>query len=81
VIHQYTGLELPPHRLRHAVAKIYLDRNPGQIEVIRLLLGHNDIKTTISHYAGAESAAAARHYARTILGIRGGAYDMVLPNG
>jgi integrase len=81
VIQQYTGLEMPPHRMRHAVAKIYLDRNPGQIEVIRLLLGHKDIKTTISIYAGGmESAAAARHYARSILGIRAGAPEMVPAN-
>lgn len=39
-------------------------------EVLRQLLGHKDIKTTISFYAGAEGASAARHYARTILEIR-----------
>jgi integrase len=80
-IYQYTGLEMPPHRMRHAIAKIYLDRNPGQIEVIRLLLGHKDINTTITIYAGGmESAAAARHYARSILGIRSGAPEMVPTN-
>jgi hypothetical protein len=54
------------------VGKIFLDRNPGQYEVVRLLLGHKDITTTVAFYAGAESASAARHYARTILGIRAG---------
>jgi integrase len=61
---------LPAYRFRHAVAKIYLDRNPGHYEVIRQLLGHKDIQTTIAFYAGAESAAAARHDARIILGIQ-----------
>ena len=56
-------------------AKIFLDRNPGQYEVIRQLLGHKDISTTIAFYAGAESVTAARHYARTILQIRGGSSD------
>jgi integrase len=72
LVHAYTRLDMPAHRFRHAAAKIFLDRNPGQYEIIRQLLGHKDITTTISFYAGAESASAARHYARTILDIRGG---------
>ena len=61
---------MPAHRFRHAVAKIFLDRNPGQYEVVRQLLGHKNIKTTIEFYAGAEGAAAARHYSATILKLR-----------
>ena len=72
LVHAHTRLDMPAHRFRHAAAKIFLDRNAGQYEIIRQLLGHKDITTTISFYAGAESASAARHYARTILGIRGG---------
>jgi integrase len=71
VVFAHTRLDMPAHRFRHAVGKIFLDRNPGQYEVVRLLLGHKSIETTTSFYAGAESASAARHYARTILGIRG----------
>ena len=71
LVYAHTRLDMPAHRFRHAVAKIFLDRNPGQYEVVRQLLGHKDIATTISFYAGAESASAARHYAKTILGIRG----------
>ena len=75
LVYAYTRLEMPAHRFRHAVGKIYLDRHPGQNEVVRQLLGHKDIKTTIAFYAGAESASAARHYHRTILGIRSGRLD------
>ena len=75
-VYAHTRLEMPAHRFRHAVGKIYLDLHPGQYEVVRLLLGHKDIKTTISFYAGAESASAARHYQRTILGIRNGSLDV-----
>ena len=71
LVYTYTRLEMPAHRFRHAAAKIYLDRQPGQYEVVRQLLGHKDIKTTMAFYAGAETASAARHYGRTILGIRG----------
>jgi integrase len=75
VVHAYTRLDMPMHRFRHAVGKIFLDRNPGQYEVVRQLLGHKDIKTTIAFYAGAESASAARHYHRMILGIRGSSFN------
>jgi integrase len=75
LVHAYTRLDMPAHRFRHAAGKIFLDRNPGQYEVIRQLLGHQDISTTIAFYAGAESATAARHYARTILKIRGVSSD------
>ena len=68
---RYTGLEMPPHRFRHAIAKIFLDQNPGQYEVVRQFLGHKSIATTIRFYAGAETAAAARHLHTTILKIRG----------
>jgi integrase len=70
LVRAYTRLDMPAHRFRHAAAKIFLDRNPGQYEVVRQLLGHKDIQTTIAFYAGSESASAARHYAQTILGIR-----------
>jgi integrase len=69
-VYKHTGLEMPAHRFRHAVGKIFLDRNPGQYEVVRQLLGHKNIKTTIEFYAGAEGAAAARHYSATILKLR-----------
>ena len=72
LVHAYTRLDTPAHRFRHASAKIFLDRNPGQYEVVRLLLGHKNIQTTIAFYAGAETASAARHYANTILRIRNG---------
>lgn len=76
VVYAYTRLDMPAHRFRHAVGKIYLDRNPGKYEIVRLLLGHKDINTTIAFYTGAESASAARHYHRTILGIRNSSLDM-----
>jgi integrase len=69
-VFQRTGMHMPAHRFRHATAKIFLDRNPGQYEVVRRLLGHRDIRTTIAFYAGTETPAAARHYAETILKLR-----------
>jgi len=54
LVHDLTRLDMPAHRFRHAAAKIFLDRNPGQYEVVRQLLGHKDIRTTVSFYAGRE---------------------------
>jgi integrase len=70
LVFAYTRLDMPAHRFRHAAGKIYLDQNPGQYEVVRQLLGHKDISTTIAFYTGAETASAARHYARTIVALR-----------
>jgi integrase len=72
LVFAYTRLDMSAHRFRHAAGKIYLDQNPGHYEVVRQLLGHKDIRTTIAFFAGAETASAARHYARTILRIRDG---------
>jgi site-specific recombinase XerD len=71
---------MPAHRFRHAAAKIHLDRHPGEYEVIRQLLGHQRITTTVAFYSGTESAAAARHYSKTILGIRGGDLGLEAPH-
>jgi integrase len=81
LVFAYTGLDMPAHRFRHAIGKIFLDRNPGQYEIVRLLLGHKNIQTTIAFYTGAETAAAARHYAKTILGIRAGGFGREAADG
>ena len=42
-------------------------RHPGQYKIVRQVLGHKDIKTTITFYAGDEGEAAAEHFDRTVL--------------
>jgi integrase len=79
LVYAYTRLDMPAHRFRHAAAKIHLDRHPGEYELVRQLLGHKSITTTVAFYSGTESANAARHYARTILQIRGGSGDVGAP--
>ena len=56
-----TGLELNPHLIRHAVAKIVVERDPGAYLSISRVLGHATIDTTLGHYLGTETKAAARH--------------------
>ena len=60
------GLRLTTHQFRHLVGFAHLRRKPGEHEVVRSLLGHRSIETTLRHYAGLEGAAAARHYDETL---------------
>jgi integrase len=66
----HVGVRMTPHQFRHAVAKIYLDRRPGQYEVVRKMLGHKDLTTTYEAYSGAETQAAAEHFDEVILAAR-----------
>jgi integrase len=66
-----TGLKVNPHLFRHIGAKLFLDAVPGGYEVIRRVLGHKSIATTTSFYAGAETAAAVRHFDAVVLGRQG----------
>jgi integrase len=61
------GLRLTPHQFRHACGLVYLMADPGGHEVVRHLLGHRSIATTVKHYAGMEAAAALRHYDAVVL--------------
>jgi integrase len=70
VIYSYTGLEVHTHLFRHIAAKLFLDANPGCYEVVRLVLGHKSMKTTLSFYTGLEHAAAARHFDANVLRLR-----------
>ena len=56
------GVRLSPHQFRHILGYIYLLRHPHGHEVVRRMLGHRDIRTTMTFYAGMEMAEAARQY-------------------
>ena len=56
------GVRLTAHRFRHLMGKIFLDACPGQYEVVRRVLGHRSIETTMSYYAGEETRAAVHHF-------------------
>ena len=69
-IFQHTGLRVHPHLFRHIAAKLQLEAEPGSYELVRRVLGHTSIETTTRAYAGTETAAAVRHYDRTIERLR-----------
>jgi integrase len=64
------GLQFSPHKFRHIDGKIYLDQNPGGYEVVRQLLGHKNVKTTIAFYAGINTKRAGRAHAQLLMRIR-----------
>ena len=62
-----TGLELNPHLIRHALAKIVIDRDPGAYLAVSRVLGHASLSTTLGYYLGTETKAAARHIDRLLI--------------
>lgn len=54
-----TGLRMTPHQFRHAAGAIILKKRPGEYELVRQLLGHKNIQTTINSYIGLDSIHAS----------------------
>jgi hypothetical protein len=69
-IRRYLGVKLTPHQFRHLAAKIILDNNPGAFELVRQLLGHKSLSTTIKFYAGLNTRRAGRAHADLIMKLR-----------
>jgi Phage integrase family len=65
-IQKATGLRITTHQFRHAAAAIYLKHFPGQYEVVRRLLGHRNIQTTINFYCGLETTQANEAFGKII---------------
>jgi integrase len=53
-----TGLWITVHQFRHAAAAIFLKHRPGQYELVRQMLGHKNIQTTMNFYVGLENIQA-----------------------
>ena len=66
-IREELGLEMSIQQFRPFVAKLYLDHNPGAYGVIKALLGHKSIETTIRSYCGHERRAAIADFDNFIL--------------
>ncbi len=64
------GTPVNVHLLRAFVGWVYLNRHPGAYEVVRQLLGHKKVETTIRFYAGLELDAAAEALDAVMIGER-----------
>jgi len=58
-IRRELGCRLSLHQFRHLCSFLYLQRHPHGHEVVRAMLGHRSIETTLKFYAGLEGVAAA----------------------
>ncbi|MGP8026158.1 MAG: tyrosine-type recombinase/integrase [Acidocella sp.] len=65
------GIKMHAHLFRHLAGKIYLEAFPGAYGVIKILLGHKNIDTTIRTYCGTEHAAVYRRYDEFLEARRG----------
>lgn len=65
-IQKATGLRVTVHQFRHACAAIYLKHRPGEYEVVRRLLGHRNIQTTLNFYCGLETTQASETFGNII---------------
>jgi integrase len=65
-IQKAVGLQITVHQFRHAGAAIYLKHHPGDYEMVRRVLGHRSIQTTVKFYCGLETIAATEQFGKLI---------------
>ena len=56
------GIPFHPHLIRKIATKIILDNDPAAIEIARIILGHEDLRTTRGAYAQAQVRSAQTLY-------------------
>lgn len=69
-IARHAGLRMNVHLFRHLAAKLFLDANPGEYEVVRQLLGHKNLQTTIEFYCIFEITKALRRHDEVVLKLK-----------
>jgi integrase len=65
-IYQATGLRMTVHQFRHAAGALILQCRPGEYELVRQLLGHRNVQTTINAYIGLENIHASEIFSKII---------------
>jgi integrase len=61
-----TGLRMTVHQFRHAAGAIVLRHRPGEYDLVRRLLGHRSVQTTINAYIGLESIQASEIFNKIV---------------
>ena len=54
ITHELVGVEVSPHKFRHLNAIAFLKEYPGQYEMVRQMLNHATVETTVRAYCGVE---------------------------
>ena len=65
-VFHHIGVRVTAHQFRHLAGFLYLKDHPGEIEVVRQLLGHRSINTTLKFYAGMNQVDAARRFEKMV---------------
>jgi integrase len=65
-IYKATGIRMTVHQFRHAAGALILWRRPGEYELVRQLLGHRNVQTTINAYVGLESIRASEIFGKIV---------------
>jgi len=59
IIFKHAGLRMTVHQFRHAAGALLLQKYPGNYELVRRVLGHKSVQTTIDFYAEFENWQAS----------------------
>jgi integrase len=66
------NVHMTPHQFRHLCAAIMLGAHPEALGLVRDVLGHKSLKTTVGFYAGMRTRQAAREYDKILADTRMG---------
>ena len=55
------------HQFRHAAGAIVLQRRPGEYELVRRLLGHRNVQTTVNAYVGLENIQPSEIFGKIVM--------------
>jgi integrase len=66
-IYKMTGLQMTVHQFRHAAGAIILKNRPGEFELVRQILGHRRIATTMKCYVGLETIQASEIFSNMVV--------------
>jgi integrase len=66
-LYKETGLRITVHQFRHAAGALILKHRPGEYELVRRLLGHRNVQTTINAYVGLENVQASEIFGKIVL--------------
>jgi hypothetical protein len=66
-IYEGTGVRMTVHQFRHAAGALLLSRRPGEYELVRQLLGHRNVQTTVNAYIGLENIQASEIFSKIVM--------------
>ena len=58
-VQKSTGLRITVHQFRHAAGALILKHRPGEYELVRRILGHKSVQTTINFYCDLDTTQAS----------------------